>query len=318
VPGKRFSLGRRLAWVDRTGGVDALPIDPDAFVPDLSLSADGKHVAFNTLQQGLELWAYDLTRDTRRSLSIEGECYNPVWDNAGRRLAYSRRTASAGYQNTEIIVHNLSSGSTQTLPLEPHEQSPHSWLPDGKGLLIQRKKPDPSSRTDFDIFLYRFGEEEPLETILATVHSERSPVLSHDGSWMAYVSDENGRDQVFLRAYPDDGRKWQVSFSGVRGIWIAWAPDDSELYWIADDHLVAAAIKTEPAFEIGAPENLFASPWPLAADRWGAIDVAPDGRFLMIQPAEWENQVRHVRIVLNWDKELQRLTHKHGDQSTKR
>ena len=151
-----------------------------------------------------------------------------------------------------------------------------------------------------------FGEEEPLETILATEHSERSPVLSHDGSWMAYVSDENGPDQVFLRAYPDDGRKWQVSFSGVRNRWIAWNADDSELYWIADDHLVAASIKREPAFEIGAPANLFASPWPLAADRWGAIDVAPDGRFLMIQPAEWENQVRHVRIVLNWDKELQR------------
>ena len=313
VPGKRFSVGRRLVWVDRTGGVVPLSIEPDAFVSTLALSADGNQIAFNTLRQGLELWAYDITRKTRRSLNTEGECYDAVWDPTGRRLTYSRITPALGYEHFEIIVRDLLDGSTQTLPLEPLDQHPQSWLPDGEGILFGRNKPCTPPQSDSDILLFRFGAEEPLETILATEHSEFAPTLSHDGNWMAYVSDENGRDQVFLRAFPDDGRKRQVSFSGVREGWIAWAADDGELYWIADDHVLAAAIKTEPELDIGVPEKLFASPWPLAADRWAAIDVAPDGRFLMIQPAEWENRVRHVRVVLNWNEELKERLAKADD-----
>ena len=125
--------------MDRTGDVEPLPIGPDAFVPDLSLSADGEPIAFNTLRQGLELGTYDLSGGTRRSLNTQGECYHPKWDPSGQRLAYSRVVPAAGYELSEIIIHHLSNGSTQTLPLDPHRQASGSWLPNGKGLLIHRK-----------------------------------------------------------------------------------------------------------------------------------------------------------------------------------
>ena len=88
---------------------------------------------------------------------------------------------------------------------------------------------------------------------------------------------------------------------------IRWARDDSQLFWVGRDHMMGATIATDPEVRIGVPEELFASPWPLAADRWDTFDVAPNGRFIMIEPAEWENRVRHVRVVLNWNRELKRL-----------
>ena len=110
---------------------------------------------------------------------------------------------------------------------------------------------------------------------------------------------------MFVRAFPDDDRRLHVSSVGIstKEI-IRWAPDDTELYWVGNDRMMAAKFQTKPDVKIGAPEALFESPWPSAPQRWIAFDVAPDGRFIMIEPAEWEKSPREISVVLNWDEEL--------------
>ncbi len=118
---------------------------------------------------------------------------------------------------------------------------------------------------------------------------------------------------MLLRAFPGNGLKRQISFAGYADVDLRWAPNDSAIYWVGEDHMMSATIETEPELKVGPPRKLFASPWPLAEDRWTAFDVAPDGRFVMVQPADWENRVRHVRVILNWDRKIQRLMQEQGD-----
>ena len=77
--------------------------------------------------------------------------------------------------------------------------------------------------------------------------------------------------------------------------------------------MMSAKIETKPELKVGPPRKLFASPWPLAEARWIGFDVAPDGRFVMIQPADWENRVRHVRVILNWNEHLNESIRKAND-----
>ena len=110
---------------------------------------------------------------------------------------------------------------------------------------------------------------------------------------------------MFVRAFPDDGRRLHVSGVGiVIDEIIRWAPDGTEIYWVGNDRMMGAKFEREAPAKIGAPEALFESPWPNAPQRWVAFDVASDGRFIMIEPAEWEKSPREISVVLNWDEEL--------------
>ena len=106
-----------------------------------------------------------------------------------------------------------------------------------------------------------------------------------------------------------------VSGVGIEvGELVCWAPDDTEIYWVGNDRMMGAKFKSEAPARTGTPEALFESPWPDAPQRWVAFDVAPDGRFIMIEPAEWEKLPREISVVLNWDEELRANSPTGGSQ----
>jgi serine/threonine-protein kinase len=151
-----------------------------------------------------------------------------------------------------------------------------------------------------------------LNTLLKEKYQDRQPHISRDGRWMAYVSNESSKDEVYVRPFPDvDKGKWQISVAG--GEAPLWSPDGRELFYRNGDSVMAVSVEAGHAFKCGKPETLFQGTYTsLSSDDGHPWDVSPDGkRFLMMKEVgsnasagEWPP--RRINIVLNWFEELKR------------
>ncbi|MDA2931194.1 hypothetical protein MYX84_14830 [Acidobacteria bacterium AH-259-O06] len=152
-------------------------------------------------------------------------------------------------------------------------------------------------------------EGEPTaEPLLQTQFSETRATISPEGGWMAYMSNESGQWEVFVRPFPNvDEGKWQISSDG--GVAPVWGPDGQELFYRNGETMMVVRIKTEPIFTAGNPEVLFTGRYFTGAARH--YDISADGqRFLMIKEGGQTEETSardELIIVLNWFEELQRL-----------
>jgi len=140
------------------------------------------------------------------------------------------------------------------------------------------------------------GDKKPVP-LLVGPFGEGDARFSPDGKWFAYASDESGRDEIYVQPFPRTGAKWQISAGG--GEAPRWRGDGRELFYVGPDYVrKVVEIKTVPAFDAGAPRDLFKTP-----NSWGS-DVSPDGqRFLVNMPAG-DTPPSPITVVLNWTTEL--------------
>jgi eukaryotic-like serine/threonine-protein kinase len=145
-----------------------------------------------------------------------------------------------------------------------------------------------------------FGDRKPYP-LLDTEFNETHAQFSPDGRWVAYVSDESGRAEVYVQSFPISGGKWQVSTAG--GDQPQWRGDGKELYYIAaDKKLMAVPVTPGASFEHGAPVSLFATRVPtttLTDDRNNFAPSADGQRFIIINLVE-EGNTQPITLVLNW------------------
>ena len=141
---------------------------------------------------------------------------------------------------------------------------------------------------------------------LRTQFDETAPRFSPDGHWLAYISDESGRDEVYVQPYPGPGGKWQISTEG--GTEPVWSPNGRELFYRSGGKMMAADIAAQPGFTVGKPRMLFEGPYQTAWTDLPNYDVSPDGqRFLMLKPIESADAApTQINVVLNWFEELKR------------
>jgi serine/threonine-protein kinase len=286
VPGSGGVTGE-LVWMDRQGRTEALDIRRN-FVR-VRISPDGQRVALE-IQEGSTLsaniWIYDLARGTLTPLTFEDRNGNPVWSPDGTHVAFETadqvisRKPWDGSGEVELLV---------SFPENVIRQWPHSFSPDGKRLTFVQEDP----RKERDIWVLSLeGEVSPL---LATSAEEDSPMFSPDGRWVAYISDQSGRGEVYLMPYPGPGGATQISVQG--GQEPRWNPNGRELLFMGrEGKLMSVAITTQPELRVDTPRALF--------DLEGALlgDIAPDGeRFLMIREEESGTQ---INLVQNWFEEL--------------
>ena len=215
-----------------------------------------------------------------------------MWSPDGTRIAY--------VGSADAIVRAVSanaSGDAEIL-FESQGQyiTPQSWSPDGGSLALEYRTGE-----NIDIWILPIGGEP--ERFIATAANEGQPRFSPDGRYLAYVSDESGRNEVQVQSYPDLGDKWTVSTDG--GTRPEWARDGRELFYRSQGHLMVVEVGTEPSFSAGTPRVL------LDAQQLAAytepFDVSPDGqRFLFVEDVSL-SQKRSLVVILNWTEELKRL-----------
>jgi hypothetical protein len=201
------------------------------------------------------------------------------------------------------------SGGAEVISLKPSRWAtffPTNITPDAKVLLAYAIGPGKTGFTgDYvTIHLDRGGE---VEHVLESRYNERGSALSPDGKWLAYVSDEQGSGEVFVRSFPDLEGKWQISTEG--GQEPVWAPDCTAIYYRDGASLVKVPVKTEGGFIPGQAAPLFEDVYvPTSSTR--NYDIHPDGkRFLMIKKVEGEEDVPITELIVveNWFEELKRL-----------
>ena len=298
------SVQSRLVWVSRNGAEQPVAAPVHAYqIP--RLSPDGRRVAVTITEQESHVWLYDLTRETLTRLTFEGN-YNlsPVWTPDGKRIAFSSNKEGA----TNIFWQLADgSGGPERLTTSEYIHAPMSWSSDGQLLAFFELNPT----TQRDIWVLRMsdpsagsGQVRKAQPFLRTQFDEAVPRFSADGHWLAYISNETGRYEVYVQLYPGPGGKWQISTEG--GTEPAWNPNGRELFYRSGDKMMAVDIATQPSFAAGKPRMLFerryeAAPFPISN-----YDVSSDGqRFLMIKPAEQEQAApTQINVVLNWFEEL--------------
>jgi serine/threonine-protein kinase len=255
------------------------------------LSPDGQRLAVTI--EG-HIWIYEIAHDTlsRATFGPNHELW-AIWTPDGRRLTFRRDDPpNIFWQPAD------GSGEAERLTTSEHTQRPTSWSPDGKTLVFTEVAPDGL----FDIGLLVRDGEPTSRPFLQTPFNEAGGVISPDGRFLAYASDESGRDEVYIRQFPRQGGKWQISIDGGRQP--VWARNGKEIFYRNGDKMMVVSIETEPAFRVGKPVFLFDGPFTgpdLAVAAY--YDASPDGQhFVMVQAVEsWPTQ---IQIVQNWFAEL--------------
>jgi len=289
---------RSLVWVDRKGAARPVTATRRDYIWP-RLSPDGRRLALGITEAGnTDIWIYDLARGTLPRLTFEPGMDNyPVWTPDGKRVAYA--SAKGGPPNIFWKPAD-GSGPEERLTTSTNLQAPTSWSPDGKALAFA--EPDP--KTGFDIWVLPMEGERRPRPFLQTPFTESSPRFSPDGRWLAYVSNESGRYQVYVQPYPGPGGKWQISTEG--GVEPLWARNGRELFYRHGDQMMAVGVSTQPTFTAGSPRLLFEGPYEPTPLTLANFDVSPDGQQFLMMKSEQESAPTQLHVVLNWFEELKR------------
>jgi Tol biopolymer transport system component/tRNA A-37 threonylcarbamoyl transferase component Bud32 len=302
----------RLVWVSRNGKEQPLPAPAHSYWGP-RLSPDGRRVAAAIQEPEVQIWLYDLSRETLTRLTFEGNANeNALWTPDGKRITFT-----SNKEGPLSLFWQLADGSggLERLNASENIQVPSSWSPDGQLLAFFEVNPT----TQRDIWVLRMGDPSlrsgqapsansgqvrKAQPFLRTPFSETSPRFSPDGRRLAYMSDESGRYEIYVQPYPGPGGKWQISTEG--GTEPAWNPNGRELFYRSGDKMMAVDIATQPSFAAGKPRMLFEGRYEQAPFPIANYDVSPDGqRFLMLKPSESaQSAPTQINVVLNWFEEL--------------
>jgi serine/threonine protein kinase/Tol biopolymer transport system component len=296
VSGGVKSAQSQLVWVNRNGTEQPLaaPAHPYSMP---RVSPDGRRVAVALQDQDSQTWLYDFSRKTLTKFTFEGSVnISPVWTPDGKRLAFNSDKGGAANIFWQLAD---GSGGLERLTTSEYLQAPTSWSGDGQLLAFHEINPD----TQRDIWVLRMSDRKS-QPFLRTPFDEAGPQFSRDGRWLAYISNESGRYEIYVQAYPGPGGKYQISTEG--GTEPLWNPNGRELFYRSGDKMMAVDIATQPSFTAGAPRMLFERPYEPAPFPIANYDVSQDGqRFLMLKSVEQsEAAPTQINVVLNWFEEL--------------
>ena len=295
------SIGTRLAVVSRDGQGSLLPVEKRDY-SDPRISPNGRSIAVHLQGDQNDVWVTDPARGTLTRLSYDpGEDETPAWSPDGRSVAWASsrsdlargiyRRAADGSGNEELIW-----------KLDKHAHV-RDWLPDGSGLVIEIS--DPVS--NIDIWRLDLNGNPTATAYLQTQFNESCSRVSPDGRWLAYVSDESGRDEVYLQSFPQPGTKLPVSRNG--GQQPVWSSNGRSIYFRSNGAMQEASFESGASPTVGVARSLF--PDRFESPQSGAhtgYDVFPDGHFLMIQSSEAGQDFarKEIVFVFNWFEELKR------------
>jgi serine/threonine protein kinase len=287
--------GRLFITVDRQG--QAKPISARGNYGEFSISPDGRALATRIFAINDDIWINNVATSTLVRFTSEplDEIY-PQWTHDGARIAFGTRTGTIFWKPSD------GSGAREELGRGEYARYPSSFSPDGTSMLFVEIHP--SRRRD--IWLMPLVGERRARPVLSTDADEWGARFSPDGRWVAYVSDETGRDEIFIRPIDSAGGRKRLSSDG--GIDPMWGPDGRELFFMRGDQLAVVALDGQ-LNPVGRDRVLFAVPRfeefqydPATPD----VDIMPDGEHFVFGLGTQSMSATRYNVVLNWFEELRK------------
>ena len=278
---------RRLMWVKPDGSAVPLGIEPRRFVlPELS--PDGRMIAAVIDDRETDVWVADIERGVvRRVTDSPGTQTTPVWTEDSQRLFYASEEPAYHIYRQSIGT----ASPPERLVDGTYDAVPSSLVPSADGLLYTLN--DPVTRSD--IWLLPLTGDRKPRALVKSRFAEGEARVSPDGRWLAYVSDESGRSEVYAQAYPDGGDRIQVSIEG--GSQPRWSADGRELFFRSADQMLRVSVGNAARLNVSRPVVLFRLQFG------DGYSVARDGRFLVAQ-RDPDAPPTRVNVILNWFDEL--------------
>ncbi|MFI5357690.1 Serine/threonine protein kinase [Candidatus Sulfopaludibacter sp. SbA6] len=286
---------RWLTWFDRQGKTLGQLGDPADYGASLALSPDGTRVASTRGPSATsDIWLVDSRGVSSRFTFDPASDREPIWSPDGTRIIFASNRA--GHYDLYQKPANLAGDDALVLKSD-EDKYPASWSRDGHFLIFWAVNPI----THADLWVLPEpaggpGDHQPVPW-LRTEFNERDGRFSPDGHWIAYLSDESGRYEVYVRPFMPGNSpagKWQVSKDGASPLTPRWRSDGKELFFSnTTGILMAVEVSTTPVFHSGNPEPSFRLP--------GVWDVTGDGkRFVGPAEAAGDSAPVTIKVALNW------------------
>jgi Tol biopolymer transport system component/predicted Ser/Thr protein kinase len=281
-----------LEWIDRSGTVTPIT-DQAQTISDPALSPDGERL---TYADDMSLWQMDLRRGTRTRLTFDGDGANQMasWSHDGARIVFASNRSG----DWDIYSISPGGGAPQRLLARKGAQFPTSVAPDGTVLFNER-----SRETGFASDLWTVDRNGKAAPFYVSRSGKISGEFSPDGRLVAYVSDESGRYEVYLRSIARPADAIPVSSDG--GMEPRWSPDGKELFYRRGDAFFAVPVGAGEAPRVGESRKLFEV--RAAMGRYlnhAGYAVSPDGRRFLIQRLDARAIPTQIHVILNWFDEL--------------
>ena len=294
----------QLTWYDRKGKALGT-IGPRGDHDTPAISPDGKSVVVSRQNpgEGRSIWVYDVMRETQSRLTFEPSLDNasPIWSADGSHIIYSSNRGGLF-----DFYWKLSNGAAkeELLYSSDGNKFPSDVSRDGRYLIFVQ---DNARRGHFELWVLPLTGEPKPWPYLQTEFDLNSAVFSPDGHWVAYVSPESGRSEVFVQGFPETGAKFQISNGGADCP--VWRADGKELFYIgADNKIMAVPVESGASFRAGVPQALFPARVRgfIVTGSRTEISVLRDGQKILVNALQEESIRAPITVVANWTSELKK------------
>ena len=290
------SAGSQLVWFNRQGKPVGVLGDPADYA-DLFLSPDGLHASASIAAPGgtRDIWTFDVARNLRtRFTSDPGNEFEGIWAPDNSRIAFNSNRDS-GSMNLYVKLAG-DTGPGELLVRDDRDKFAQSWSPDGQLLLYITTAPGGGQQDMWVVPMT--GDRTPFPYLTTEFSEGVGAQFSPDGRWVAYTSNESGRQEVYVASFPVPSSKWPVSTNG--GLLPRWRGDGREIFYFeaGNSRVMAAEVTREgAALRIGTVRRLF-NVRPAGTRKFW--DVSPDGQRFLVNTALAAPDEAPLTLLVNW------------------
>ncbi len=300
IPGPVEGGNRKIVKIDMKGEATTLDSTGHPYL-EPRLSPDNKKIAV-VIRDGedFDIWIFDILRKTLSRLTFGGLNRTPQWSPDGLNIAYMKR-AKDGKIGIFMKPYD-GSGDEVELYKGDNRLYIDQWTRDGANLIIDNLNPNANSDL---IVLPLKGDKKPWK-YLETKLDEYEGNISPDGKWLAYLTNESGSYQVYVRSFPGKEGKWQISTDVAEEP--RWSLDGKTIYYRKNSQIISVPISTSPMFSAGIPKTLFNGFPAVNVDSGISYDITSDGKYFITTSPVTGSIFKNISVVLNWTDEIKKLS----------
>jgi serine/threonine protein kinase len=287
---------------DRNGNIIKALFDKDIY-QFATFSPDGNKIAFDSYdaaEKNIDVWTYDINRNVLTRLTFEQTADRvPQWTPDGKQIAFSSNPGGGVYDS--YIKNSDGSGQAELLYKSENTKALSDFSSDSNYMLYSVIGFDNKS-SGFDIvILPKNGDKEPVK-FLATNFGETYPKFSPNAKWIAYASDESGKEQVYIAPFGNSSGKWQISVNG--GFYPWWMANGKKIYFLesgtkimgVDVNESGSSLSPSQPYEVFKPGNINITE---------IFDIDKTGNKILATIPTGESIQAPITLVANWQKEIE-------------